>query len=167
MRGKNHFFEVPAEFNHHHDLFMPHPVTGDQYWGQVKVTSRHLTQPGGPIILRAGRHIGPHKGFGIRHIWTERGRELQKWGYNSIHDVPDFVSKIIQDKAQIVCEFSSMYEYERLIVMRSRNGCVVLEARSEIRNGDEETQLLYSVVTAYRGRNPNGQSVGIVETKKP
>lgn len=167
MRSKGHFLEVPATFNHHQNHCIPHPITGHEYWGQVKVTSSHLAQPGGPIILRAGRHIGPHKGFGIRHIWTERGNELQKWGYPSIYEVPNFINEIIQDKTQIVCEFSSMSGYERLIVMKGKKGCVVLEAREEIQKKDEEPQLLYSVVTAYRGRNPNGQSVAVVITKKP
>lgn len=163
MKGRYHRLEIPPEFNHHHNHQIPHPITGHEHWGKVKVTSKHLTQPGGPIILRAGKHIGPHKGFGIRHIWAERGQELQTWGYPSIYTVPNFINEIIQDKAKIVCEFNAMRVNERLIVMKGRKGCVVLEAREEIPKNNEEPELLYSIVTAYRGRNPSGQLVATID----
>ncbi|WP_207771514.1 hypothetical protein [Kushneria phyllosphaerae] len=156
---KRSFSEVPDDFVHHHNHQIAHPVTQSRYWGTVVVTSGLLQQPGGPIVLRAGRHFGPHKGFGIRHIWTERGNDLKKWGYDSIYEVPNFVSDIIQHNANIVCEFSSMNGHQRLIVMRGSKGCAVLAGFETA----EEDQLLYSVVTAYRNRSPNGKAVAKIE----
>lgn len=153
---------IPECFNTHHDFEHEHPNTGNRFWGEVQVTSRLLGQPGGNIVLRSGRHFGPHRGFGIRHIWLERGHDLQKWGYETIYDVPRFVSDIIKHGSNIVCEFNSIGNYQRLIVMKGRNGCAVLEICSRTMNHTNEA--LYSVVTAYRGRNPQGQSVARVIT---
>lgn len=149
---------IPLEFDHHEDFNIAHPTTGLESWGLVKVTSQLLQQPGGDIYLRAGKHIGPHKGFGVRHIWQERGHDLVKWGYPTVYDVPRFVSDIIVHGTNIVCEFDSMKGNERLIVLRGRKGCAVLAAWPI---GDD--QLYYSVVTAYRNRTPNGKAVGVIE----
>jgi len=149
---------IPAEFDHHEDFKICHPITGLENWGLVKVTSKKLLQPGGEIYLKAGKHYGPHHGFGIRHIWEERGHDLIKWGYPSFNDVPRFVSDIIVHGATIVCEFAEMKGYYRLVVTRSRKGFAVLEARAANAN-----QVYYSVVTAYRNRSANGTAVAIVE----
>ncbi|MBA1288312.1 hypothetical protein G7027_06605 [Pseudomonas japonica] len=128
----------------------------------MKVTSKLLEQPGGKIYLRAGKHIGPHKGFGVRHIWAERGHDLCKWGYATFHDVPRFVADIIVHGTTIVCEFDSMKGHERLIVLRGRKGCAVLAAWPIAAD-----QVYYSVVTAYRNRTPNGKAVAVIEGLQP
>lgn len=148
---------IPATFDHHEDHHIVHPVTGLACWGIVEVTSTLLNQPGGEIYLRAGKHIGPHKGFGMRHIWQERGHDLIKWGYPTFDDVPRFVSEIIVHGTNIVCEFDSMGGYQRVVVLRGRMGCAVLAPWS---NGDDG--LFYSVVTAYRNRATNGKAVARV-----
>ena len=127
----------------------------------VKITSRNLHQLGGPIVLKAGRHKGPHRGFGVRHIWAERGRELTKYGYPTIHDVAVYVASIIANKASIMCEFNGMGSNQRLIVMKGRAGCVILEG---FNIPNDSQQLMYSVVTAFKGKNPEGQIVGTVQT---
>ncbi|MBT0719653.1 hypothetical protein HGT71_15525 [Rosenbergiella epipactidis] len=149
---------IPEDFLHHEDMNFPHPVTGEVCWGYVRVTSQHLNQPGGPIYLRAGKHIGPHKGFGIRHIWEQHGADLIRGGYRTFNDVPRFVSDIIVDGANIVCEFNAMKSHDRLIILRGRKGRVILSAWS---NGDDE--FYYSVVTAFRNGASNGTAVGRVE----
>ena len=149
---------IPASFNHHEDHRIVHPLTGLACWGMVDVTSQHFTQPGGAIYLRAGKHIGPHKGFGIRHIWMERGHDLIKWGYPTFEDVPRFVADIIVHGTGIVCEFDKMGDYQRVIVLRGRKGAAVLAPWPESEGG-----LYYSVVTAYRNRAPNGKAVAKVK----
>ncbi|WP_290877529.1 hypothetical protein, partial [Aquabacterium sp.] len=149
---------IPVEFNHHEDFNIAHPLTALDSWGAVKVTSQLLNQPGGDIYLRAGKHIGPHKGFGVRHIWLERGHDLVKWGYPTIYDVPRFVSDIIVHGTTIVCEFNAMSGYDRLMVLRGRKGCAVLAAWPL-----PDDRVYYSVVTAYRNRAPNGKAVGVIE----
>lgn len=110
---------IPVEFDHHEDFNILHPATGLDCWGLVKVTSQLLQQPGGEIYLRAGKHIGPHKGFGVRHIWQERGHDLIKWGYPTVYDVPRFVADIIVHGTNIVCEFDSMKGNELLALMEN------------------------------------------------
>lgn len=153
---------VPLEFAYHEDFNIAHPLTGLECWGIVKVTSQLLSQPGGEIYLRAGKHIGPHKGFGMRHIWEERGHDLIKWGYPTFYDVPRFVSDIIVHGTNIVCEFNAMKGHDRLIVLRGRKGCAVLSAWP-IGDG----KVYYSVVTAYRNRTPNGKAVAVIEGVLP
>ncbi len=113
---------VPAEFVNHEDINIAQPLTGLECWGVVKVTSQLLSQPGGVIYLRARKHIRPHKGFGLRHIWEERWHDLIKWGYPTFYDVQRFVSEIIVTGTNIVCEFDQMKGYERQIVLRGRKG---------------------------------------------
>jgi hypothetical protein len=149
--------QIPAEFDHHEDQHIVHPQTGLACWGVVEVTSQLLEQPGGEIYLRAGKHIGPHRGFGIRHIWQERGHDLIKWGYPTFYDVPRFVADIIVHGIGIVCEFGSMSGHQRVIVLRGRKGAAVLAPWPDGHGG-----LIYSVVTAYRNRAPNGKAVGKV-----
>jgi hypothetical protein len=153
---------VPAEFDHHQDFNICHPITDLESWGLVNVTSQQLQQPGGHIYLRAGKHSGLNSGFGVRHIWMQHGHELIKWGYPTFYDVPRFVSDIIVHGTTLVCEWRAIKGYERLIVLRGRNGCAVLELRSH--GADED---YYSVVTAYRNRAPNGKAVGVVEGVQP
>ncbi|MCF6762870.1 hypothetical protein [Pseudomonas fragi] len=124
----------------------------------VDVTSQQFTQSGGAIYLRAGKHIGPHKGFGIRHIWMERGLDLIKWGYPTFEDVPRFVADIIVHGTDVVCEFDKMGDYQRVIVLRGRKGAAVLAPWPKGESG-----LYYSVVTAYRNRAPNGKAVAKVK----
>jgi hypothetical protein len=153
--------QIPAEFDFHEDHCLAHPLTGLECWALVEVTSQLLQQPGGGIYLRAGKHIGPHKGFGVRHIWQERGHDLVKWGYSTFEDVPRFVSDIIVHGANIVCEFDGMAD-QRVVVLRGKKGAAVLAPWSNGKGG-----LIYSVVTAYRNRTPNGKMVARVHGLQP
>ncbi len=149
---------VPAEFVYQEDFNIAHPLTGLECWGVVKVTSQLLSQPGGVIYLREGKHIGPHKGIRVRHIWEDRGHDLIKWGYQTFYDVPRFVADIIVPGSNIVCEFDAMKGYERLIVLRGRKGCEVIYAWP-IGAGE----IYYSVVTSYRNLTPNAKAVAVIE----
>ncbi len=119
---------VPAEFVYHEAFNIAHPLTGHEWWGVVKVTSQILSQHGGGIYLRAGKHIGPHNGFGVRQIWEERGHDQKKWAYPTIFDDPRIVSAMIVPASNIVGEFDEMKGYERLIVLSGRKGSVVRSA---------------------------------------
>lgn len=149
---------IPDDFQHHEDVNLPHPVTGEICWGHVRITSQQLPQPGGPIYLRAGKHTGHHKGFGARHIWEEHGADLIRFGYKTFDDVPRFVADIIVHDANVVCEFNAMKGDDRLIVLRGRKGRVILSAWA-----NEDGDYHYSVVTAFRNGTSNGQAVGKVD----
>lgn len=46
--------------------------------------------------LSQGRHIGPNRGFGARHIWAEHPDEMRGAGFASEEFVPHFVAQIIK-----------------------------------------------------------------------
>ncbi len=152
---------IPSTFTHHEDHSILHPDSGLVSWGRVVVTSSRLKQDGGEIFLRAGKHKGPHSGFGVRHIWMEHGHELIKWGYTTIDDVPRFVAEIVVHGTNVVCEFNDMRGLHRVIAIRGRKGCAVLSA------WEKSGEIHYSVVTAYRNRTPNGSPVGRIESTAP
>lgn len=144
----------------HCDAFILHPVTGHQSFGYVpEIKSRGIALPEGHIYLRAGRHIGPNKGYGVKHIWDEHGHELPRWGCKTVNDVAAYVASIIVHKAPIYCEFHQTKNGYRIAVLRSSKGFVILEP---ILNKHQEFEF-YSVVTAYKiTRRGHGTEVGKV-----
>ncbi len=94
----------------------------------------------------------------MRHIWEETWNYIIIWCYPTFYDVQRFVSDIIVPGNNIVCEFDALKGDARLLVLRGRNGCVVLSAWPI-----GEGEIYYSVVTAYRNRTPNGKAVAVIE----
>lgn len=144
----------------HQDDFILHPVTGHPSFGYVpEMISKGTTLPAGHIHLRAGRHFGLNRGYGVNHIWDEHAHELPKWGCKTINDVAAYVASVIIHRAPIYCEFHQTKNGYKVTVLRSSKGYVVLEP---IVNEDQELQF-YSVVTAYRlSRRGHGTLVGNV-----
>lgn len=144
----------------HQDDFIAHPQTGRQSYGLIpEMKNRGIALPSGEIHLRAGRHIGPNKGYGVNHIWKEHAHELPKWGCKLIDGVAEYVASVIVHKAPIYCEFHQTRKGYRVTVLRSAKGYVILEP---IQLDDEALQF-YSVVTAYRmQRRGHGTLVGNV-----
>ncbi|WGO91850.1 hypothetical protein QCD61_19330 [Pseudomonas viciae] len=149
----------------HEDFCIQHPVTGlDSYGFVPQMKSQNIVLPAGEIYLRAGKHIGPNQGFGVRHIWTQHGHELPRYGCKAIHDVATYVSSIIVQGAPIFCEFHQRAGGYRLTVLRSSKGCVILAPFLAIPSEPESN--FYSVVTAYKHQRVHGTQVGKVQTKK-
>jgi hypothetical protein len=144
----------------HKDDLIAHPTTGHQSFGFVpEITSRGITLPGGHIHLRAGRHIGPNKGYGVKHIWDEHGHELPRWGCKTVDDVAAYVASVIVHKAPIYCEFHQTKNGYRIAVLRSSKGFVILEPVVD----EDHVFEFYSVVTAYKiNRRGHGTEVGKV-----
>ncbi len=144
----------------HKDDYVAHPVTGHYSFGYVpQMESQGILLPAGHIHLRAGRHIGRNKGYGVRHIWDEHGHELPRWGCKTVDEVATYVASVITHKAPIYCEFHQTKNGFRVAVLRSSKGTVILEP---IVNEDFELQF-YSVVTAYKmNRRSHGTEVGKV-----
>lgn len=106
----------------------------------------------GNIYLFEGDNWGPagdFKGYGLAHIIGKHGPELHKDGYVSKDDLIRYVDEILQPGAQVYLEG------DRPIVLQTPQGMVVLEQEYSF---DEGTY--YSVVTAYRRRNPRGKLIG-------
>lgn len=137
-----------------------HP-NGLPCYGRVpEMHSRGDVIPAGDIFLRVGRHIGPNRGFGVRHIWAEHERELTEWGYTTVNDVARFVRDIIQPGAPIYCEFSNPAGRHRVAVLRSALGIVFLEPREA---SETVSGWIYVVVTAFTRRTAHGVLVGRVQ----
>ncbi len=107
------------------------------------------------IHLRYGRHFGPHRGYGLMHIWQEH--------FAGIPDSPgaeqavcSFITTIITPGAAIHYEGgTSIAQDNRSAIFRTRQGLAVVEQKLDGR-GD----AYYSVVTAYRSERVHGQRVG-------
>ncbi|MCU0463795.1 MAG: hypothetical protein MUF38_04425, partial [Anaerolineae bacterium] len=100
--------------------------------------------PEASIILPVGRHIGPNKGFGVRHIWTEHRLEMAKSGLFEEADVPHYVLAIIQVGTPLYFEGAN-WQQTRLMAVRSTKGTAVIEFR------DRREGPVWTVVTAFSG----------------
>lgn len=133
-----------------------HPA-GLACYGMIpEIVSKGEWIPAGEIFLRVGRHTGPNRGFGVRHIWAEHEKELTKMGYHTINDVARYISDIIRPGAKIYCEFNSAAGRHRPTVLKSPLGLVV--QAPETASGH-----IYTVVTAYTKRTAHDVLVGNVQ----
>ena len=105
--------------------------------------------------MPVGRHIGPNKGFGVRHIWAEHQSDMDKAGYQSKFDVPLYVLGIIQTGTPLYFEGAN-WQVTRLMAVRSARGTAILEFR------DRREGPLWTIVTAFSGTKTHGTRVGTV-----
>ena len=137
-------------------LAILNPLTGLESFGVVpglKLSGVFL--PEAPILLPLGRHIGPNKGFGVRHIWAEHRLEMERSGYVTEADVPLYVLSIIQTGTPLYFEGAS-WQQTRLMAVRSVTGTAIVEFR------ERREASVWSVVTAFSGTKTHGTRVGTV-----
>tara|TARA_R110002049_G_scaffold119724_8_gene274044 strand:+ start:79 stop:486 length:408 start_codon:yes stop_codon:yes gene_type:complete len=131
------------------------PTTNNHSFGEiVEMSGRGWHLPAGIIVLKSGRHKGPHRGFGAAHIMAEHVKEMAVAGHSTAED---YVAWIIQPGTPIYCEFDRMRGGQRVAVVRSRGGKVILEV-----DRNELGQPYYSVITAYSDTKAHGTRVGTV-----
>jgi hypothetical protein len=132
------------------------PQTGTLAFGRVpQLKLSGLLHPDADIRLFVGRHIGPNRGFGARHVWAEHQREMAKAGLMSEEQVPDYVLTIIRTGTPLIYEGAS-WSVTRLLAVRAATGTAVLEFR------DRRDGPIWSVVTAFAGTKTHGTRVGAV-----
>jgi hypothetical protein len=132
------------------------PLTQLEAFGRVpKIKLDKSEFPECDIVLGMGRHYGPNKGFGARHIWAEHQREMAQGGFLQETDVALYVLSIIQPGTPLFYEGAS-WKNTRLMAVRSAKGTVILEYR-ERREGP-----VWAVVTAFSGTKTHGTRVGTV-----
>lgn len=137
-------------------LAILNPLTGLQSFGLVpSLKLSGVLLPEAPILLPLGRHIGPNKGFGARHIWAEHRLEMERSGQLSEADVPLYVLSIIQVGTPLYFEGAS-WQHTRLMAVRSTAGTAVIEFR------ERREAAVWSVVTAFSGTKTHGTRVGAV-----
>lgn len=116
---------------------------GSEIWGEI--TPEMVEKAGGksgikalPIKLQKGRHRGPHSGFGLAHLYTEHGKELEGKHY----DLSALLTRIFGKPYQVYVS-SGRGNIRLEMVTRNRPREIgVLELQEE--NG------FYSVITAYQ-----------------
>jgi hypothetical protein len=137
-------------------LAVLNPLTGLQWFGTVpSLRLSGIMVPEAPILLPVGRHIGPSKGFGVRHIWAEHRLEMERSGHKTEADVPLYVLSIIQVGTPLYFEGAN-WRQTRLMAVRSTSGTAVVEFR------DRREGAIWSVVTAFSGTKTHGTRVGTV-----
>ncbi|MBP0578986.1 hypothetical protein J8I29_06695 [Labrys sp. LIt4] len=134
---------------------LANPINKTLVFGIVPETKcRGTAIPGGEIYLTRGKHVGPNKGFGAKHIWAEHEKEIRAAGFDREELVPDYV-------AQIVCEgtpihFEGGHIQLRLIAVRGKSGTAILEWRTP------RGEAFWAVVTAFSANKKHGTRVGTV-----
>lgn len=128
------------------------PKTGTPIFGIFPhITHQRSTFSEGPIYLRYGRHTGPHRGFGLVHIFEEHKREIERQTsiqlfsiQDAIEVIPMYINSILVKDAAIHSEFDLRM---RCTIVKTKNGLVLLEP---FKDGEDNTY--YSIVTAYKGQ---------------
>jgi hypothetical protein len=105
------------------------------------------------VRLMKGKHVGPNRGFGAAHIFSEHKRDLERHNVFNLDDVPLFVQLIIRPNTPLHFEGGS-YRASRLIAVASSVGIAVLEWKVT------NSTPVWSVVTAYLRKAPIGHRVG-------
>lgn len=136
--------------------FAINPLSGNTVFGVFpEIVHSHHHFPAGPIRLKYGKHFGPHRGYGISHIWAEHWRHIDD-PHAASAAVIEHVTQIIHTGASIHCEFSQLKGAPRTMVCRGAHGIAILQE-----SADGRGTAYYSVVTAFRGK-ANGPRIGAV-----
>ncbi|MEN8933802.1 hypothetical protein [Planktotalea arctica] len=126
----------------------------------LTLTSQHsgvITTLQAPIHLVVGKHIGPHSGFGVEHIWAEHQNEIIADGFAHKGLVPDYVQRILTMPGLIYFEDRKLPR-SRVNTVRIATGTVILEyVRTII---DKEEMPHWNVITAYSNTRTAGVVVG-------
>lgn len=130
-----------------------HPISGEQSFGIVPyIKSGHIELPSGHIYLPYGR-----RNFGAVHIFERHSKEMLQQGLSSLEDVPSFVAKIVRPRAPLHLEGGEHRDH-KLAVVQSSSGTVILQLRLP-----QDTEPVYTVVTAFLGKLRHGPRVGVVK----
>lgn len=135
---------------------VPHPEGSNSYGSVPQMNNRGDIFPAGNIQLRVGDHYGPHRGFGIRHIWAEHEVEMRELGYECVHDVPKFVARVITRGTPIYCEFNDPRGNHNVAVVKSSIGTAILQRKRAGSGADPE--WIYSVVSVFTKKS--GRDIG-------
>jgi hypothetical protein len=135
---------------------LKNPNTGTLVFAQIPALQLSgLRFPEAEAFLFLGKHLGPSRGFGARHIWAEHRTEMGKAGFLEEQDVALYVLSIMRAGTPLIFEGAS-WRVTRVMAVRAAAGTAILEFREQ-REG-----AIWSVVTAYSGTKTHGTRVGTV-----
>lgn len=116
------------------------------------------------IYLKAGMHYAPPgrkpAGFGVKHIWEGKKKQLRGRGCTKADDVPRFVAELIVLGTEIYHdEAHARADMKRITLLRTLDGTLLLEPLK----GDRYLGFHYSVVTWTPQSQPKGIQVGTID----
>lgn len=119
------------------------------------------------IYLKVGMHIvrkgQKPSGYGIKHIWDGKKKELRSRGCTKVDDVPRFVSDLIVLGTEIYHdEKHARANMKRITLLRTQDGTLLLEPLE----GDRHLGFHYSVVTWTPQTKPRGIQVGTIDKNR-
>jgi len=141
-----------------------HP-NGGEVFGVIPAIVR-LGAAEASIYLKGGMHRvppgRPAVGYGVKHIWEGKKRELRSRGCSTPDDVPQFVADLIVLGAEIYHDPAhGRAAMNRITILRTQDGTLLLEPLP----GDRNLGFHYSVVTWTPRSTARGIQVGTI-TKK-
>jgi hypothetical protein len=137
--------------------FLINPTSNQYCFGYVaEARVKSTVIPSGEIRLEAGRHWGPNKGYGAKHIWVEHQKEICKFGLRTIEDVPHYVAKIVRENARLLYEGGDL-RGTKITVVESSFGIAILGYV------DRADEAFWRVITAYGRRQGHGTRFGNVK----
>ena len=117
---------------------------GSKDFGEItQAIAQEIKRQHGKIKLQVGEHLGKNKGYGIVHIQE---------GHPEIKNPVEFVKRVVSNFSEI---------------WKTKGGRLILVNRGTDKTGDvsivqlvpSESGDFYSVVTAYKSRNPEGETL--------
>lgn len=138
-----------------------HP-NGGQVFGVIPAIVR-LGAVEALIYLKAGMHRAVSgrapAGYGVKHIWEGKKKELRSRGCTTPDDVPRFVADLIVLGTEIYHdEAHPRADMKRITLLRTQDGTLLLEPLKADRN----LGFHYSVVTWTPQTQPKGIQVGTI-----
>ncbi|PIB22838.1 hypothetical protein BFP76_09915 [Amylibacter kogurei] len=134
-----------------------HPETGQTCFGVIpEKNTKRFVIPAGDIRLPVGKHRGPHRGYGAKHIWVEHKKEMMQAGFGTWEEVPNYVTTILKVGTPIFYEGGS-FKHSRVMAVRSSAGTCILELK------EQRDKNIWSIVTAFSGTKPHGVKVGNIQ----
>lgn len=115
-----------------------------------------LQTPRCPIFLFEGRHSGPNRGFGARHIVAEHRLEIARHigkanCTDDLHMVALYVAKLLLPRTPLFYEAQS-YRHTRVSAVRINTGTCILQF-------ENERDPYWHVITAFERRQGRGVEV--------
>lgn len=143
----------------------PNQLVGHPNGGEVFGVIPEIVRLGAAeasIYLKAGmHHVRPGKkpsGYGVKHIWEGKKKELRARGCAKADDVPLFVANLIVLGAELYHDSAhARAAMNRITILRTQDGTLLLEPLT-----DRNLGFHYSVVTWTPQTQPRGIQVGII-----
>lgn len=152
---------MPVDQTWKKNHLIDHPAGGQVFGVIPAIASLQLEEAF--VYLRMGEHRALRgsapSGFGVRHIWEGKQRELVRHGCLCIDDVPAFIASLFVLGAELYHDRGhAMAHKKRVTLLRTLEGTLVLEPIH-----DRQLGGLYSVVTWTPRRTPRGVLVGTIQ----